>query len=58
MVLAYVPQRVKKSLTTNSNYSPQGLFTGESIPLFEDNWIDDNLDNFVDDLSNEMVFGV
>ena len=58
MVLAYTPQLSKKSLTTNSNYPPQGISTGEDIPLTEDNWIDDLGENFVDDLGTEMVFGI
>lgn len=44
MVLAYFPQRMKRSLTVNSNYPPQGLVSdGIVSPLameYEFNWID------------------
>jgi len=38
--------------------SPQGDANVPPPPLVEDNWIDDLGEQFIDDLGNEMVFGV
>lgn len=44
MVLAYFPQRMKRSLTTNSNYPPQGLISNGAVGAlemeFESDWFD------------------
>lgn len=37
MVLAYLPQRMKGSLITNSNYTPQGIGGDDIIPPVESN---------------------